>query len=302
MCLAARIVWTLIFTGAILALTWATQGESHLQLGELIMLKDLFGVSVGGSFFSIDPDNGHGTLIGPVGFQPLTALAVDNRQNLYCSDYFQLIRMNPFTGAGTAIANPDSGGARFILGLAFSSNNVLYGLRTAGDVIVVVVNGVPQGPYDQLVTFNLSTGVSTLVGSTHQSGLRGLAFSPQGVLYSWNPVSGLVSLDLTTGLASTADLFAQPIPDISALTFRPGDTLGHLYGARNDHLFSIDVMPAKATLIGSGGYSDICGLAFRYQPLITYPHPPWLWMMVLGVGALVLGGIGAWRDLSKRNR
>jgi len=115
-------------------------------------------------------------------------------------------------------------------------------------------------PHD-LVTIDVTTGMVTLVGSTGQPGVQALAFSPDGTLFGWDIRRGLATINTSTGLATLVNPGFKPdVVDhnIQGMAFAPDGTL---LGAR-ESLFTINVKTGIPTLIGSGGYSDIRGLAF----------------------------------------
>ena len=125
------------------------------------------------TFYNVNPNTGAATAIGPIGFNQVGAISFDTSGTLYgvgnrASDGVQvLLKINPATGVGTQV------GATTLFAnvqdIAFrNSDDALYGY-SGGNIY----------------TFNITTGVATLLGDTGDgfpSG-NGLAFSPFDTLY-----------------------------------------------------------------------------------------------------------------------
>jgi len=233
------------------------------------------GVGAAGDVFAIDETTGVGTLLGPSGFSGLNSAASDSEGTIYSVAGREIITIDPITGAGTLVTTLDFGAVR---GLAFSPDDILYAIFDGG------FSGGLFLP-DDLYTIDLSNGTPSLIGSTGSVGLQSLAFSPTGDLFSWDVSNvageeGLATLNLTTGAATFIDPNGPSVDtDIQALEFAPDGTL---FGIRNS-LFTIDPTTGVTTVVGSGGYSDVRGLAFATTSTST-PEPSTL----LGLGALAL--------------
>jgi len=243
------------------ALLEPTPALSTAALGVLSTDRDsLIAVSwsnTSSGVFIIDAKTGTGERVGlAVGFVGLNSLARNSSGDLISAGTRRtdratpiLVRIDPTTGFATQLATLDLGGPTSVYALAFSPSDVLYAItnRTPG----------ATSPQD-LFTIDPESGRGTLVGRTGRSFLAGLAFSPEGVLYGWDSRAGLVTIDLSSGIAISASPGAGGTPDIQTLAFAPN---GDLFGAR-DALFAIDRSTGAFSLIGGGGYSDVRGMEF----------------------------------------
>lgn len=237
----------------------------------------IIGIDFAGNVVSINEATGAGVGIGASGFFTTNSMARDSGGTIYTAHNNiasaaagQLITINPVTGAGTGGAVfATTNGAR---GLAFDAGNVLYAVLDTG----------PGGSIgaDSLYTINTATGATTLIGATGLTSLQGLAFASSGKLYGWDIGIGLVTLDTTTGVASDVSAAVGAVADIQTLDFGPGGTL---YGAR-DSLYTIDTATGVASLVGSGGYSDLRGIAVISETSV--PAPAGIGLLGLGAGAL----------------
>jgi hypothetical protein len=133
----------------------------------------------------------------------------------------------------------------------------------------------PAAGADELVTVNLNTGAVTTIGSTGFSGVQALAANGT-TLYAWDVSAGLLTVDSGSGLATDVNTQAPGNPNIQALDFGAGG----LYGARNE-LYTIDTGTGVITLVGSGGYTDIRGIATG-----VVPEP--MTLLTVGFGAALL--------------
>lgn len=223
---------------------------------------DLIGVcwdASNSSVVRVDPATGYGTTVGVSGVPDLNSLAQNNAGTLFSASGNQLVTLDPNTGIARSIATLDFGTElASVRGLAFSPADVLF-----------AINYAPRAAPHNLYTINPDTGSTTLVGNTGVPGIQAIAFSPQGVLYGWDvgfyPVAGigLVTIDTITGLATDVDPLVEATPyAVQSIEFAPDGTL---YGAC-DALYSIDVASGTTTLVGSGGYLDIRGLAVVPEP------------------------------------
>jgi hypothetical protein len=222
---------------------------------------DLIGVcwdASNSSVVRVNPATGYGTTLGVSGVPGLNSLAQNSAGTLFSASGNQLVTLDPNTGIATRIATLDFGTElASVRGLAFSSADVLF-----------AINDAPRAAPDNLYTISPDTGSTTLVGNTGLPGIQAIAFSPQGVLYGWDvgsyPVAaiGLVTIDTITGLATDVDPLVDAPYAVQSIEFAPDGTL---YGAC-DALHRIDVASGATTLVGSGGYLDIRGLAVVPEP------------------------------------
>jgi hypothetical protein len=276
-------------------------------------MATLVGCSITGGIFTIDPATGTGASVGTSNVNGLNSLAADASGTLYSvSGVTPLVTIDPQTAVATTVTalQPSTD----VRDLAFSSSGVLFAIRDGG-----LTNGVFDP--DDLVTIDRATGAVTVVGSTGRGTLQALAFSPCGTLYGWDVSYGLVMINTATGAATLVDpaAVAGTAADIQGLTFAPDGTL---YGAR-EALFRVDASSGATTLIGSGGYSDVRGIAFTgtssraVSPAVIFIAWAWMiltgyilitpigplcivcgnplratWVIFLGIGSVVLGAIG----------
>jgi hypothetical protein len=239
-------------------------------------MATLVGCAYGGSFFKIDPNNGSGVLIGPIGFNGLNSLARNSTAEMYSVAGRDLIRIDPNTGNGTLVVTIQA--PYDIRALAFSPAGALYAVTNGGGL---GATGVP----DDLVTIDPSTGIVTVIGNTGREAIQALAFAANGTLYAWDINRGLLTINTTTAAATLVNPAITPgsVADIQSIAFSPD---GRLFGAR-EKLYAVDVTNGATTLIGSGGYSDVRGIEFlkedagglRIPPIVRYG---WLWMILIG--------------------
>jgi hypothetical protein len=243
-----------------------------ILVGHCEALAQVIGVSwsdTNSRVFKIDRATGAGQEIGLSGTVRLNSLAENSAGKLYsvggAADN-ALVTINPTTGAATVVATLTSNDIR---GLAFTSNDTLYGILNGGSI------NTP----DKLVTINVNTGTVSLIGSALGPGMQALDFSPAGVLYGWDVNgAGLVTINTTTGAATDVNPSIGGSTNVQGLAFA-GD--GSLYGAADNFFYTINVATGAATLVGTGSYTDIRGLA------ILVPEPNGLGMALLFFATLL---------------
>ncbi|WP_435005436.1 PEP-CTERM sorting domain-containing protein [Tundrisphaera lichenicola] len=243
----------------------------------------LVGVSyTSGQLVSIDPLTGEGTQAGslPTGVAPY-GLAMQGG-NLYTFDAAAngIRVVDPATGSTSSPISIGTTPALGQGGLAFRSDGVGF-LNTILDPDTFDV-------LNNLYSFNLSTGTSTLIGRTIPT-LAGLAFV-DNVLYGLGKLDNTIyTIDTTTALATiVGNLFADPNdPDaalgspIESLTSGPN---GQLFATLDDRLFKIDVATGRASAVGSSGigFSSISGITY----VSTVPEPSSILLVGIGMAAI----------------
>ena len=127
----------------------------------------IYGISSSDQLITIDPSTAATTVIGPVGFVSMKALAFDpSSKTLFATsqDGFGqvLIAIDAETGHGTAVGPLGLAIYANVRGMALDSNTgILYGSDTY---------------HDELVTIDMATGAGTVVGPLQFQRVDGLAF------------------------------------------------------------------------------------------------------------------------------
>jgi hypothetical protein len=132
----------------------------------------MYGVSgFNQKFYTINTATGQAVQTGStgLGFQNGGGLAADRTGALFGIDNFSFYSYNKTTGNATLIGL--TGLPDLVRAADFNPSNVLYGLEGGG--------GVDNLHLRFLVTFNLTTGLATLVGQITVHDLDALAFIPQ---------------------------------------------------------------------------------------------------------------------------
>ncbi len=219
----------------------------------------MIGVSWTGGVYSMSSTTGTGAFVGASGYASVNSMAKSPSGALYAMSGFgvsnSLITINPVTGAGTLVAVTTINSAR---GIAFDAAGTLYAVNDS--------SGTGIG-LDDLYTINTTTGVATLIGSTGYFGVQGLAYAG-GTLYGWELGSGtgigvgLITINPATGAASDVNGAVGNDGVIQTLCASPS---GALYGVQSS-VYSINTVTGSATLVGSGGYSDLRGAEFTGVP------------------------------------
>ncbi|MFY9823636.1 MAG: carboxypeptidase regulatory-like domain-containing protein [Thermoanaerobaculia bacterium] len=177
----------------------------------------------------------------------------------------RLVELNPDSGAMRAEIGPVTDGAdgsTLSVGdlAAQPETGALFALRTGED---------GHGQAGALYTVNPATGVASLLGDTGTDGTGGLAFSPNGELYTtrWNEATGTNSLrtvDPEHGFTLSEVEIASPFSGaFSGLAVRPTD--GLVLGLQSDTPLEIDPVSGLAGEIGFPPYATE-DLAFRPLP------------------------------------
>ncbi|HEX5051275.1 MAG TPA: hypothetical protein VFZ65_05850 [Planctomycetota bacterium] len=223
-------------------------------LTTLAAQNDMIGVSFGGASYALSSATGTGALLGSSGLSGLNSMARIGSAIYSVTNGGVLALIDPVTGAGIPLV-ATSPSLNSVRGLATDPNGVLYAVQDGGSTTIP----------DILYIIDPSTGNATLIGATAPySGLQGLAFDAAGTLYAWDVGTGngigqgLVVVDPTTGSAFDVNPAVGNAVDVQCLAVSPGGTL---YGARSS-LYTIDGLTGVATLVGSGGYTDLRGVEF----------------------------------------
>lgn len=212
------------------------------------------------NIFTIDPETGATTLVGPALAVGLAGLAYDPVNDvLYATSYFtdQLLTIDRTTGQSTVVGalnlTLESTGS----GLAFDSlNERLYLVE---DNVLNIVN--------------TTTGAATPVGTGGALDLSGLAYDPvNDTLYAVNDSSErLYTVNPNTGgTTQIGTLSAGTNLGEMGLAFDPVNEILYLSDFSNQNLYQIDTETGAATLVGPLA-DRIQGMAMIYTPLGLAP-------------------------------
>ena len=133
-----------------------------------------------------------------------------------------LYTIDPVNAAATLvgpIVNAADGAALSITGLAFSPlSGVLFGVTSNS-----LTPNIPR----TLVTINPQTAAATVIGSLGGSGVGDIAFAANGNLYGYQNggMQALLSINLSTGLATTVGSSATGTTKGGGIAFSPSGTL-----------------------------------------------------------------------------
>lgn len=211
------------------------------------------GINFAGQVFKIDLVTGTGVLVGSSGLSGTNCMARENDHWDTIDNTGRLYQINPTTGASSLVYQLQLGGNTDVRGFAIDTNLKTY----------VVVNNATS---DELWTFDPVTGIGSLIGPMGSTTIQGLAVAFNGRLFAYDTsttnTGGLKLVDPNTGATTDLAPNAPGTPDIQDIAPRGTG----LIGARNS-LFSVSTGNGFETLVGTGGYTDLRGLAVRQNPL-----------------------------------
>lgn len=208
-------------------------------------VDDILAVGTAGDVFTIDSATGRGALLdGARHFTGLNSLARDAGGVMYSASGDSLIIIDEFTGSATLVATLSIDDVR---GLAFAPDGSLYAIDDGGIAMP-----------DRLYAIEPATGEATLIGATSHARIQGFAIDHAGRAFAWDTEDGLLSVSLQSGESTDVNGLSDGTRDIHSLTF---SSSGELYGCRY-LFFTIDASTGARSLIGSGGYADVRGMAF----------------------------------------
>lgn len=206
--------------------------------------------------YRIDEQTGTGAFLGCSGCPALNALARDSAGRFFSISSGFLVTIDPFTARCEPVTPLSIGsGSGGVLALAFAPDDRLYALKRR------IANEI--SPVD-LYTVDVDSGLGTLVGPTDRQRVTSLEFSSGGVLYAWDLDLGLVLIDPATGALSDLNPAVTGEP-VQSLAFGPD---GRLFAAWEE-LWEIDPAEGTQSLVGSGSYGNIRGIAFELPALAT---------------------------------
>lgn len=194
----------------------------------------LYGASVGGTLYRINPVSGALTTVGATGLSTLMDIGFGADGKLYGVDGDELYRIDQGS-AGTALVGRL--GLPEVNALAADKNGVLYGADTSGRVVRI----------------NSATGNASVIGSLGSNLVSwgDLAFSRKGILFGTvhlAPFSGsapgyLASIDVSTGQATVIGKIG--FDEVYGLEFGPDGLLyAAAHGGKNHPPSLIQINPA----------------------------------------------------------
>ncbi len=220
------------------------------------------GSSGASSLYTINPNTGAATLVGPTGVAGIPGLAINSQGEIWGALRVNgnLYRIDANTGQ--AYFQTATAGIDYLDAMAFGPGDVLYAIGF-------------DPPQFMLRTINTTTGASTVIGSTGDVYV-GLAFHPiTGVLYgsaggfdAINP-DGIATINTATGAATLLGTtgLGGATPD---LVF---DTFSNLYGVKgggqgaNDFIL-VNQGNAAGSVVGPTGFGPMSGMASWIEPVV----------------------------------
>jgi hypothetical protein len=95
--------------------------------------------------------------------------------------------------------------------MAFSSDGTLYAIDGRANATLP----------ELLYTIDVSTGGLNLVGTLGRHSITGLDFGPDGRLFGWDRLKGLIQIDPVTAKSSQVNPAFTPGPQIQSIAFAP---------------------------------------------------------------------------------
>ena len=225
----------------------ATAAFSRVRADTPILYGSAYhGAGAPANLYSINPNTGAATLIGPIGFDQVGAIDFSTSGILYgigttSGGQQDLITINPATGAGTAVGPT-----------TLSANVQDISFRNGDDTLFGYQGG-------DIYTFNITTGVATHLGSVGDgspSG-NGLAFSPFDTLYKADNNS-LWTIDQSTGAGTVVEPLNYPVAGNAINAMKFDNSTGVLWASVNagsggsgpNYLATVDIDNGNVTEVG----------------------------------------------------
>ncbi len=224
-------------TSVLLAIVMATAGSGR-AFGGIVG----YGVDNNDDLYSINLGTATATLIGSTGAF-LEGIAFSPGGTLYGTDASgNLYTINPSTGASTLIGNTGLGdveglifSGNTLLGTNFTNPTTIYSINTSTAGVTPLVTTDPgegvtraltlensntaliasdSPTFQTLISVNLTTGATTVLGSLGSNGIYGMDFGnsvlyglgQQGAVYTIDPTTGATTLVGSTGSQFWLDL------------------------------------------------------------------------------------------------
>ncbi|HRF58689.1 MAG TPA: hypothetical protein PLH94_02105 [Fimbriimonadaceae bacterium] len=211
-------------------------------------LADMMAVDFAGRTYRIDA-SGRGQLIPNAPSPAFNSLAVSDTGRMYSVGNNRVYQLDPDTGD-------------FFTSVALSIAADVRGLTWNLGELWAIQNGAP----DRLVRINPNNGNLVVVGNTGFTDLQSLAVF-NSTLYSWSLLSGLVSVNSATGLATDVNAGVGG-GNIQAMET---DNDGRLIGYLNPNFYQIRTDGTRVALPGTFS-ADIRGIApiKRFEKMVGY--------------------------------
>lgn len=120
--------------------------------------------------------------------------------------------------------------------------------------------------FNQFIQIDLDTGKGKIIGAFGYDDMSSLVVSTDGTPYAASGDGSLISISRRTGQGSLVGKFGSGLYSSGDMAFNVDRILYASVGRNGyttDWLATIDLNTGKATLIGSIGYDDVWGLAFK---------------------------------------
>ncbi len=224
--------------------------------------------------YSVDPATGSTTEIGPLGSPFVLSIAFAPDGTLYGIDRLrsELLTINTDTGATAVVGS--------------LRNALVLGLTFIGSTLYSTNEG-----FDRLVTINTTTGAVSEVAPLGSRNVTGLAADASGALFATDTNRDeLLSVNPETGVTTVigSNRGDRPFndPSLLGLTFAPDGTL--FATDRGRRLVTVDPATGALTSVGQFGLTAVRGLAAAPAGFGVVPLPAAGWLLLSGLGALVL--------------
>jgi len=223
---------------------------------------DFIGVCFDGSLVLISETTGAVQLLGVTTVPGLTSLARSERYGLlsYSHQIAQpwLVWVNPITAQAGVQTYPALNDVR---AMASDSNGVFYALDAIGggaeNRLYWIDLTLPPGDP------NVNHHIGTLsIGGSTGTYVTGMTDGPNGLLYAWSVVYGLITIDSQTAATTDVNAVMDGGSAIQTLAWTPS---GELYGAYNQ-LYLVDPLTGAKTPIGSPFPYSVTGIEY-WDPL-----------------------------------
>ena len=220
------------------------------------------------------------------------------------------------------VANPNSAGIAYLVGIAFSPNGVLYGLSNAadpddpnslftidpdtgisqpvgatglgniieGDLAFDPTTGIPYGLYNldigqrQLFTIDTQTGAATVIPGSLSGDASAVAFDSTGMLHVIDTsLQELLTVDKTTGATLTATSLSTALGSVAGMDVDPATGVFYVADGESGGTDALYTLDATTGELTEIGST---GLVDGLAGLAFLPEPTSLLLLAVGVVAM----------------